>query len=106
MKFLVEIIYLNKCKKKKKTLPNVKLTGISVVEVVLNVTADVVVFLHLGPVTVRLLVVANENPKKYNHGDLPHKADGRQTDTHVGVLVPAEEIPKVLTAVPHDCGVG
>ena len=64
----------------------VALTWVSEVEVILNVAGDVVFPPELLPVSVRLLVVSDEDPEQDNHGDLPHKADSGQGDPHVGAL--------------------
>lgn len=78
------------------------LTGISEVEVILDVAGDVVAPFVLYPAScVWLLVIADENSKKNNHSDLPDKADGRQANPNVGVLPPAEKTAHALTTVPH-----
>ena len=41
---------------------------------------------ELLPVSICLLVVSDEDPKQDDHGYLPHKADRRQGDPHVGAL--------------------
>ena len=53
------------------------------------------------PMCIRLLIIADENSKQDNHSNLPHKADSWQTNTHIGVLLPAEKISHALTTVPH-----
>lgn len=77
------------------------LTGISEVEVIFNITSDVVVLFVLYPMCVCLLIIPDENSKQHNHSYLPDKADGRKTNTHIGVLGPAKEIPHNVTKVPH-----
>lgn len=83
----------------------VVLTGISEVEVILNVAGDVVLLFVLYPMCVRLLIIPDENSKQHNHSNLPDKADSWQTDPNVRVLTPAEEIAHALATVPHvvDC---
>lgn len=78
------------------------LTGISEVEVVFNIAGEVVTPPELWPMCVWLLIVSDENSKQDNHSNLPDKADSWQTNTHIGVLLPAEKITKTLTTVPHD----
>ena len=78
-----------------------ELTWISEIEVIFNVTGDVVVLFVLCPVGVGLLIIADENSKKHNHSNLPDKADCRQTETHIGILCPAKEIPHAVNTVPH-----
>lgn len=83
------------------TLSIFALTGISEVEVIFNVARNVVFPSELWPVCVRLLIIPDENSKQDDHSNLPDEADCRQTNTHIGVLWPAEKILYTLTAVPH-----
>lgn len=79
----------------------VLLTGISEVEVILNVTSDVVILFMLYPMCVWLLIIPDENSKQHNHSNLPDKADSRQTDPNIGVLSAAEQIAHAVATVPH-----
>lgn len=74
-----------------------ELTWISEVEVVLNV-ADVFGLSVLNPVSVGFLVVANKNAKQDDHGCLPHKANCREADPHVGVFGAVTQVPEALNA--------
>lgn len=76
------------------------LTWISEVELVLEVR-EVLFLFQLYPVSICLLVVADEDPKQHNHSNLPDEADGRQADADVGVLLRPKEVGCALTAVPH-----
>lgn len=75
------------------TLRDATLTGVSEVEIVLDVAADVVSPFVLNPVCVRLFVIADENSKQDDHGNLPDEADRREADPHVGAALPAEKVP-------------
>lgn len=88
-------------RKQEKTSLLSVLTGISEVEVVLDVAGDVVGPSVLWPAAAGLLVVADENPEQNDHGNLPHEADSRQADPNVGVLPAAEKVARSLAAVPH-----
>lgn len=58
--------------------------------------------LHIRwPVSVRLLIIANEDSKQDDHGNLPHEADSGQTDPDVSVLRTAPEVFAAVNAVPH-----
>lgn len=48
------------------------------------------------------MIIPDENSKQYNHSNLPHEADSRQTDAHIGVLLLAEKIAHPVTTAPHD----
>lgn len=69
------------------------LTRISEVEIVLDVTGDVVLPSELNPVCVRLFVIADENSKQDDHRNLPDEADCREADANVGRPLPVEKIP-------------
>lgn len=71
------------------------LTGISEVEIIVNVAGDVVFLFVLSPMCICLWIIPNKNSKQHNHSNLPDKADSRQANTQIGVLLLAEK------AVPH-----
>lgn len=77
------------------------LTGISEVEVILNITSDVVFPFILYPMCIWLFIIPDENSKQHNHSNLPDKADCRETDPNIGVLLAAEKIAHAVTTVPH-----
>lgn len=77
------------------------LTGISVVEVIFDIAGDVLMQFGLCPMCVWLIIIPDENSKQHNHGNLPDEADSRQTNTNIGVLLPAEKIAHALTTIPH-----
>lgn len=63
------------------------LTGISEVEVIFDVTRDVVGLFVLYPVCICLLVISDENSKQDDHSYLPDEAHGGQADPHISVLL-------------------
>ncbi len=77
------------------------LTWVSVVEVILNVTRDVVLMLVLRPVCIRLLVITHKHSKQDDHGDLPHEADQRQGDPDIRVFGHAPEASAAGSQVLH-----
>lgn len=79
-------------------LRKLSLTWISEIEVVLNVTGDVVFFPVLYPVSIRLFIIADEDPKQDDHCYLPHEAHSWKADADVGVFWTVTQVPEALNA--------
>lgn len=98
-------IYIFSCSKLKvKNLPSaltsgVTLTGVSEVEVILNVAGYVVSPFVFDPVCVWLFIIPDENSKQDDHRNLPDEADRREADPNVGVPLPTEKIPHDAASV-------
>lgn len=74
------------------------LTWISVVEIILNITCNVMFLLVLDPVSISFFIITHKDPKKDDHSNLPHKANNRKADPDISVL---RRVPEPVATVSH-----